>query len=226
MTDFLMIAWTTITQFGDAIIMLPAAIAITLWLAASGARRLTLYWIGLFGVAAALVTLTKIAFVGWGMGIAGLDFTGISGHTTFAMAVIPTLLYLAVPSTATLWRALAALAGIVFALLIGISRLTLHAHSLSEVVLGWALGLAVSLGFISLAGNYPMLRLHRIVAMGSIAALITGLYAQAAPTQHWLERVALYLSGHEQPFRRAGHDGRPMQMSTTDWQRENASDPR
>jgi hypothetical protein len=29
------------------------------------------------------------------------------------------------------------------------------------------------------------------------------LYADAAPTQHWIERVALHLSGHEQPFRRA-----------------------
>jgi membrane-associated phospholipid phosphatase len=221
-----MLAWTTITQFGAAVIMLPAAIAITLWLAASDARRLTLCWIGLFGIAAALVTLTKIAFVGWGVGIAGLDFTGVSGHTTFAMAVIPTLLYLAVPSTAPLWRALAALAGIVFALLIGISRLTLHLHSLSEVVLGCVLGLAVSLSFLRLARNHRMPRLPGAAAIGCIVALIAGLYAQAAPTQHWIEHVALYLSGHEQPFRRAGPDGGTTQISTTDWQRESAGDPR
>jgi membrane-associated phospholipid phosphatase len=221
-----MIAWTIITKFGDAVIILPAAVAIGAWLAASGARRLTLYWIALFGIAAALVTLTKIAFVGWGIGNARFDFTGISGHTTFAMAVIPTLLYLAVPSTATLWRILAALTGIAFALLIGISRLTLHAHSLSEVVLGCALGLAVSLGFLRLARGHPMPRLHGAAAVGCIAALIAGLYAQAAPTQHWIERVALSLSGHEQPFRRTAPDGRPMQAPTTDWQRESASDPR
>jgi membrane-associated phospholipid phosphatase len=199
-----MIAWTTITKFGDAFVMLPAATAIAAWLFIAGTRRLALCWIALFGIAAALVTLTKIAFVGWGIGIAGLDFTGISGHTTFAMSVIPTLFYLALPTAAQAWRALATVAGIACALLIGISRLTLHAHSLSEVVLGCALGLAISLGFIRLARHHAMPRLHGAAAACCIAALIVGWYVQAAPTQHWIERIALYLSGHEQPYQRTG----------------------
>jgi membrane-associated phospholipid phosphatase len=216
-----MIAWATITKFGDAVVMLPAAIAIAAWLAASSARRLALCWIALFGAAAALVTLSKIAFVGWGIGIAGFDFTGISGHTTFAMAVIPTLFYLAWPFCNG--RAAGALIGIACGALIGISRLTLHAHSPSEVMAGCALGLAVSLGFMLLARNHAKPRLHAAAAACGIAALIAGLYAQAAPTQHWVERVALHLSGHEQPFRRAAE---PILTQTTDWRHESAGDPR
>ena len=225
-TDRLMIAWTSITKFGDAVVMLPAAMAITAWLFIAGPRRLALQWIALFGIAAALVTLTKLAFVGWGIGIAGLDFTGISGHTTFAMTVIPPLFYLATPSTAQTWRILAALFGIACAVLIGISRLTLHAHSVSEVVLGCVLGLAISLGFIRLARRHPMPRLHATAAACCIAALMIGWYAQAAPTQHYLERVALYLSGHAQPFQRASQHGQPMPDPATDWLRENAGDLR
>jgi membrane-associated phospholipid phosphatase len=221
-----MIAWTTITKFGDAVVMLPAATAIAAWLFIAGTRRLALYWLALFGIAAALVTLTKIAFVGWGIGIAGLDFTGISGHTTFAMTVIPTLFYLALPTAAPTWRAVGAVAGIACALLIGISRLTLDAHTLSEVVLGCALGLAISLCFIRIARRYPMPRLHAGAAACCIAALIASWYAQAAPTQHWVERVALYLSGHEQPYQRTGQPGQPMPGQPTNWQRESASDLR
>jgi membrane-associated phospholipid phosphatase len=202
-TERQMISWTTITTFGDAVVMLPAAIAIAAWLAASGPRRLALYWIALFGSAAALVTFSKIAFVGWGIGLPGLDFTGISGHTTFALAVIPTMFYLAWPAALRIGRASGALFGIAFGLLIGISRLTLHAHSVSEVIAGCALGLAISLGFILLASAHAKPRLNLIAAACWCCALIAGLYAEAAPTQHWIERVALNLSGHDQPFRRA-----------------------
>lgn len=219
-----MIAWTTITKFGDAVVMLPAAMAITAWLFIVGKRALALYWIALFGIAAALVTLTKIAFVGWGIGLGGLDFTGISGHTTFAMAVIPTLFYLAAPTAG--WRALGALVGVACAVLIGISRLTLHAHTISEVLMGYALGLAISLGFIRLAWRHAMPRLHGAAAACCAAALIVGWYAQAAPTQHWVERMALYLSGHELPYQRASRHGQPTPGPATDSPRESAGDLR
>lgn len=226
-TDCLMIFWTTITTFGDTVVMLPAALAIAAWLAASSARRLALYWIALFGSAAALVTLSKIAFVGWGIGLPGFDFTGISGHATFALAVIPTMLYLAWPAACSGGRAPGVLIGIAFGLLIGISRLTLHAHSASEVVAGCALGLAASLGFIGLASAHARPRLNPMAAAGYSIVLIAGLYAQAAPTQHWIERVALYLSGHAQPFRRANLPALALRPApVTDWQRESASDPR
>ena len=37
-------------------------------------------------------TASKVAFIGWGLGLSALDFTGISGHAMIASAVYPLLL--------------------------------------------------------------------------------------------------------------------------------------
>jgi hypothetical protein len=41
-------------------------------------------WALLFGITGAIVCASKLAFMGWGMGIRELDFTGFSGHTALS----------------------------------------------------------------------------------------------------------------------------------------------
>jgi membrane-associated phospholipid phosphatase len=97
------------------------------------------------------------------------------------------------------------LAGFAFGMLIGISRLALHAHSVSEVVAGWLVGALVSLGFICLAGSLqkPELNPARI-AVGMIALLLLAGFARPFHTQAWLTKASLFFAGHDKPFIRTG----------------------
>ena len=75
-------AWWDVTWFGDSGLLLPAAALIALWLASS--RRTwpaAALWIVIFGAASTVVLVSKLAFLGWGVGSARFNFTGISGHT-------------------------------------------------------------------------------------------------------------------------------------------------
>ncbi|HTN65830.1 MAG TPA: phosphatase PAP2 family protein [Burkholderiaceae bacterium] len=198
-----MLPWTKITHLGDTSLIAPAALLIGLWLLVARRHRLLFWWCALLTWTMLLVAGSKIAFIGWGIGIPTLNFTGISGHTTFAMAVWPVLAFLLLQRSSPLLRA----GGVVFALsiavLVGFSRLVLQFHSTAEVVAGYLLGATVSIVFIWISGSLRHTSLSRMLLATSLAALLAASSIQAAPTQYWLIRVALYVSGHEQPFVRS-----------------------
>ena len=114
------------------------------WAFARATRPIAWRWLLLFGTGGSLIAASKIAFLGWGIGSATLNFTGFSGHTTLSASVWPVACWL----TASHWeprvRVSAAMLGWVFAALIGLSRLAIYAHSKSEVAAGFALGVVVS----------------------------------------------------------------------------------
>ena len=39
-----------------------------------------------FGITGTVVCISKLAFMGWGIGIREIDFTGFSGHTALSTA--------------------------------------------------------------------------------------------------------------------------------------------
>lgn len=199
-----MIDWHIITRFGDLTIMFPIAIAIAGWLLLAGEQRSALWWSGLFTAGMAMSAITKIAFMGWGMGIESLDFTGISGHAIRAAAVIPVLFFLILQRKTAPVRWAGVLAGFALAALIGYSRLMVHAHSVSEAVSGLILGSTLSLTFMHICGRLerPVFTPLRIAF--SILLLLAAPYAKPAPTQRWLMQTSLYLSGHDKPCERIG----------------------
>lgn len=205
-----MITWTEITHFGDLTITAFAALAIAAWLLAEGERRLAFWWSMLFSVGTAIVVATKIAFIGWGIGIRAIDFAGFSGHAMRATAVLPVLFYLMLERAPRSLRAIGALAGLAGGVLVGVSRVVVNAHSVSEVVLGVLLGASVSIGFLWVASN--TLRRHVITPLRLSLCVLAALhapYVHPAPTQKWLTRVTMLISGHEQPVSRgAWRDGR------------------
>lgn len=198
-----MIPWHQITLFGDITIMSLAALAIGAWLLAADEKRLALWWAVLFAAGTGIVVATKIAFIGWGIGIRSLDFSGISGHAMRVAAVIPVLMYLMTQKASPAIRAFGVLGGFTFAALVSISRLAVHAHSVSEVLSGWILGAIISVMFIGVANP---LRKHVSSPLRVALILLTLLpapYVQPAPTQKWLTSMTLYIFGHDRPFRRA-----------------------
>ena len=130
--------WHGVTRLGESGIVLPLMLALAIGLGWS-ARRADRGLLLLLPIvlAAALVTATKIAFMGFGWGIAGIDFTRLSGHAKLAAAIYPVLAVALAPPT---WprRALALAAAAAIAVLVAVSRVAIGAHSESEVLGGCA----------------------------------------------------------------------------------------
>jgi membrane-associated phospholipid phosphatase len=196
--------WYAVTRLGEAQILLPAALFAAGWLAwCMGARATARSWLGLLGLAIALTTVSKLAFMGWGIGVASLDFTGFSGHAMFAAAVYPMLARIAAGNASATGQKLAYALGVALALAIAVSRLEVHAHSLSEVVTGSALGLAASglalrwhpISFTPSRPWMPMILLACLLAMPW--------KAPPALSHQLVTRLALALSQRPQPSNRA-----------------------
>lgn len=211
-----MIDWADITHFGDITITACTALAIAVWLLIEGEKRLAVLWSLLFAGGLAIVVATKIAFIGWGIGIDAIDFTGISGHATRAAAVMPVLFYLILQKTPPAVRATGAALGLACGALVALSRVALHAHSVSEAAAGLALGAAISIGFLHAAGKSlrrPVFNSLR-TALSAIV-LLQAPYVHTAPTERWLTNLTLYMTGHEQPFPRASRKAHPHNTRPT-----------
>ena len=129
-----------LTDFGDPFLTVPLALAIQCWLIGTRQWRAARCWAAGFVGGAGLVALTKFAYAGWNIGIAVLDFTGVSGHAMLSTAVYPIAAAICAnrASPATVRRSMHA--GLVFSLAIGVSRVAFGYHTWSEVVSGWLVG--------------------------------------------------------------------------------------
>jgi len=197
-----MMWWRDLSLMGSLVVTGPIGIAIAVWLLAGQSWRLTLSWCLLFGAGMAVVVLTKVAFIGWGVGVESIEFSGISGHAMRAAAVFPVAFYLAFRRAgprAGLWGALA---GVAVALLISISRIQVEAHSVSEAVTGTVLGLMVAAAFIWHASTEHHLAIGRVLLALCIPVLLIAPRVDPAPTEQWMTQLALLLSGHDEPFTR------------------------
>ncbi|MET0542863.1 MAG: phosphatase PAP2 family protein [Variovorax sp.] len=196
--------WHGLTWLGDSGLLLPAALSITFWLALS--RRtwpVALQWIVLFGSASLVILVSKLAFMGWGVGIATLNFTGISGHTAISASVWPVVLWLMACRRSLRVQRAAMWAGWLLAAAIGVSRLALFAHSFSEVAAGYVLGVAVSATFLGLQRTNP--RPHvRGMLVGVTLLLPLALLppGRPAPTHDALEVIAMRLAGVDRVYTR------------------------
>jgi membrane-associated phospholipid phosphatase len=180
----------------------PLGVAIAAWLLAGRSWRLSLSWCLLFGLGMLLVVATKVAWIGWGVGMPDMKFGGLSGHSMRACAVFPVALYLAFHHAEEGVRRAAACAGVALALLVSVSRVPVLAHSWSEVVLGALVGLVVSAAFISIAHNPRPQPFGRVLAGVLLPLLLIVPQVEPLPTERWMTSLALYLSGHEKPFER------------------------
>ena len=85
--------WPLLTRLGEMQLLVPAAcVAIWRMHREADARPLAAWWLLALAVATLITTASKVAFIGWGVGSASLNFTGISGHAMFAGAIFPVLM--------------------------------------------------------------------------------------------------------------------------------------
>ncbi len=133
--------WHGVTRMGEGPILLPAAL-LAAWLLVRQRdnRRTAGIWLVSLGAAMFFTLASKFAFMGWGLGWAALDFSGVSGHAMMAASVYPVLFAVLIPAPPGPGRWCTAGAGMALAVLVGASRLFVGAHSWSEVLAGLALG--------------------------------------------------------------------------------------
>ncbi|HTH45417.1 MAG TPA: phosphatase PAP2 family protein [Oxalicibacterium sp.] len=192
--------WSYFTKLADTNVLMTLAFLLAAWMACLRRWRETALWLFLFCGGLAIVAATKIAYIGWGIGIASLDFTGISGHAMRAAAVAPVISVLAVPSRSRAAIVIALLAAIAFSIAIAVSRLILHQHSMSEVLSGLLLGGALAAIFLAWSHYRRITRWNIGLVAACVFIALAGLMAKPAPTERWIVGIALYLSGHDQPY--------------------------
>lgn len=195
--------WAFVTRFGEAQLMAPTALVLGVWLAWIGARHSARVWLALFGIAFALTAATKIAFIGWGVGIPRINFTGISGHAMHASAVLPMLAHSLLSSSHRSARSVATALCYLLAALVALSRVVIGAHSASEVAVGFALGGAASALTIVRAQLPERALPHALAAVLVAAQLLNAIAAPSVRTHDFVTRVALVVSGHDKPYTRA-----------------------
>jgi membrane-associated phospholipid phosphatase len=192
--------WFSVTRLGEAQILLPALLAV---LAPMGVRqgtaRTAAAWLLLVAVAASIATATKVAFIGYGIGHAPTDFTGVSGHAMFAAAVLPLIAI----ATAGARRPGPWLAGAyALALLIACSRVVVGSHSASEALAGTVLGTLASAVAITLAPRLQQALPWSLLAGVVAWVALTAAGAPPSPTHEWVTRLSLAVSGCRQPYTR------------------------
>jgi len=197
--------WHFLTRLGEAQILLPAALLATFALLRNeDARPLAKRWLAALAVAALLTTASKVAFIGWGIGWPELNFTGISGHSMFAAAVYPLLLGTLASRASRAGRQIAVLAGFALALLIGISRVVVGVHSISEVLAGLLVGGAASATALALARLPSGLMGPVLPAVIALWFIFMPIEAPMSRTHSMVVRLSLVLSGHRMPYTRSG----------------------
>ncbi|MFH8135021.1 phosphatase PAP2 family protein [Pantoea osteomyelitidis] len=198
-------SWKSLTYFGDSMLLIPTAVIIALILPwKSDNRRTVWYWLVAFGLAGLLVSVSKILFLGFGIGSARFNFTGFSGHSAMSATLWPVMLWLISGRWSAFWRAFAIGLGYLIPLMVGFSRLVIHAHSKSEVAAGLLLGFTLSTLFLisqrrtALKGfSWPQIGVAFLVPL-----LLIG-HGRLATTQQFLERFSADLAGLEKPYTRA-----------------------
>jgi membrane-associated phospholipid phosphatase len=198
------------TRLGEIGILWPVATALALWMLAVGRSwRVALAWLVPLAIAAFITSMSKLLFIGWGMGVASLDFTGFSGHAMFSAAIYPVLAFSLASGRQPHYDrtlVLPVLAGYVLAVLVAWSRVAVNAHSWSEVVAGFVLGAAASGCTLWLVGHLPQRPAVLRWAMVGVAGWLVLMPGFAAPTRThtMVTQLAVELAGRSAPFMR--HD--------------------
>lgn len=197
-------SWKTLTYLGDSMLLIPTAVMIALVIPWKNSdRRAVWFWLIIFCCSGGLVSLSKIAFMSFGIGSVHLNFTGFSGHSTMSATLWPVMFWLFSGNLSSLFQRAAITCGYIIPLLVGFSRLILKAHSASEVVFGLILGYTLSSAFL-ISQRHSRLKGFSAMQLGMalwIPLLLS--HGRIAPTQRLLEHLSANIAGIEKTWHRA-----------------------
>ncbi|MCI1074880.1 phosphatase PAP2 family protein [Stenotrophomonas maltophilia] len=189
--------WRTLSALGDSRWLLPMALVLLITLPRADAR-LKWRWLLAIAVTAGITLASKLAFMGWGIGIKSVHFSGFSGHAAMSSVVYPVVgALLAGPGKRR--RAIGLVIGVLLATAIAWSRIPLHAHSLSEVIAGLMLGLGCSMRAVRTTSFID--RPPAIAIVGAaVAGMILPLTLPDLQTHQLVIALAKSISGRAEIF--------------------------
>nr|WP_099559470.1 phosphatase PAP2 family protein [Stenotrophomonas geniculata] len=189
--------WRTLSALGDSRWLLPMALVLLIALPRADAR-LKWRWLLAIAVTAGVTLASKLAFMGWGIGIKSVHFTGFSGHAAMSSVIYPVVGAL-LAGTSKLPRRIGLVIGVLLATAIAWSRIPLHAHSLSEVIAGLMLGLGCSTWAMHTAG--PSSRPNAVAAAAAVlAGMVLPLALPDVHTHQLVIALAKLISGRAEIF--------------------------
>ena len=170
------------TDFADSAVMMPLGFAVAAALALLGLRRPALAWVVAVGGAWAVMLLLK--FMGYFVSIldpvsplSAIDLVTPSGHVASATVIYAGLAGLLLRGPGTI-VARTTVVAIVVAVGIGVTRVLLHEHSISESVVGGLVGIVAAAALALMAGGpLETRRMLPVLAMvGLIVAVRHGVH--------------------------------------------------
>lgn len=190
--------WWFLNGAGDVAVVLPCAGVTVAWLFAARASRPALLWASSVALTGLIVAVSKLMFGGQACCPTGMAFTGASGHTALATVTSAGIFFFSAPkgrcAQTSAW-----IAGAVIGLVMGLSRVAIHVHTVPEVVAGFVLGmLATTVLILWAAPNPEPRKLARPPPRAWLWALLAitfwTTYGHTFPSELMLERIRTKLS--------------------------------
>ena len=191
------------------------AALLAVWLFAQHAsRRAAWLWLAAVLADGGLIITSKVLYMGWGLHPPGWDFIGLSGHSAMAFLFWPVVgAFAAVQSSLPRWSGVAACA----ALAVGVaaSRLALHVHSPSEVLLGSLWGALIAAAYLWRTRSLltpPARHQHGWLLLLALVPSLLLARPFSFPSNQILAYTARQLSGHSVIFTRSDLERRNADM--------------
>jgi membrane-associated phospholipid phosphatase len=184
-----------ITDFGDQALVLPLAAGVGLIFALSGWRRGALAWASTIGATLCGILFLKLRFLACDAMVPEAQLQNPSGHTAAAAVVYGGLVTTVVGCLWDIqrWSIVCAVAiALPVSIVIGLSRLALDLHSVTEVVAGAAIGVAGAVSFVVWAGP-PSGRIQVSPVVILVVALVAVLHGTRIPAEEAIKSVAAEL---------------------------------
>jgi membrane-associated phospholipid phosphatase len=127
-----------LTDFGNAVILVPLCLAVAVWIGSRVSLRYALLWLACVGAVTVTTALLKIWFIGCHYDVSGIHSP--SGHTSFSVMAYGGSTIVLGAGAPDVQRKLMTIACLLWVLCIGITRVLVHAHTPQEVVAGYVVG--------------------------------------------------------------------------------------
>jgi undecaprenyl-diphosphatase len=184
--------WSAITDLGDLAVLAPIAAIVIIWLAATMRWQALAAFALSVGVCLSVTVVLKLLFLSGTLSLPGLHSP--SGHASASIAIygdLAVLTGLALRGWARL-ATLAATAALLGA--IAISRVSLHVHSVADVVLGSTIGLVCIVLFLGLHRPQAMRRSELGCLCAAVAVTAILLHGRQFPSSTILAHLMRELS--------------------------------
>ena len=178
-----------LTNFADEAVLLPLSVLLAVTLLLQGRKREAASWVLAVGGTLAVMLALKLGVRACAWRFTALGLHNPSGHTAAAAVVYGGMLALWLRCS----RGTAMLLGIAVAVIVGATRLDLGVHSLADVLLGGAVGVAGCAALVCLAGPALAHRAEQPSKPGWVIlalAVILLLHGERLPAEVIIHRAA------------------------------------